>query len=188
MISHQRSPRLRLLALTAALLLLVAACGSDDTGPADAADENGGGTTLEITEATIPVPPTPTMAALYLHIRNGTGTDDALVGVEIDGAGGADLHRSEITDDGLSRMVDLDEVPVPAGETVVFEPGGLHVMIDDPPALEVGDTVTVTLTFRDGGEQTVDARVTEPGADDDHSDHGDHGGDGGDDEHGEHDG
>lgn len=177
--SRRTRPLPFMAAILAALLLLVTACGSDD-GAGGGEEPDGGSVDrtasgeIEIDDAYIPLSPAANMAALYLHLHNGTDVDDALIGVEIEGAGHADLHRTEITDDGLSRMVDLDRIDLPAGDEIVFEPGGLHVMIDDPPELDTGETVRVTLRFETADEMTIDARVTEPGADDDHHDHHDH--------------
>lgn len=167
----RRSSGFRVLVL-AAVLALLAACGSDGSGgDASGGDDRTDG--IEVIDPVVPEPPVPTMASLYLGLHNGTDTDDALVAVTVDGAGAADLHRSEVTDDGLSRMVDVDRIDLPAGETVHLEPGGLHVMIDDPPELTVGDTISVTLTFDHAPDQQVDARIVDAGADD-HHDHGDH--------------
>jgi copper(I)-binding protein len=65
-------------------------------------------------------------------------------------------------------MVRLAEVPVPAGATVRFEPGGLHVMLLDIVApLTPGMEVELTLRFATAEAVTiklpvVDARATAP--------------------------
>ena len=57
-------------------------------------------------------------------------------------------------------MEGLSGIDIPAGKEVRFEPGGLHVMLNDfRQPLEVGDVVDLTLTFQHGGTQTVDATV-----------------------------
>jgi len=61
-------------------------------------------------------------------------------------------------------MPETPEVPVAVGETVVFAPGGRHVMaMDLDPALTAGETVEVTLTFASGDKASFPARVLAPG-------------------------
>ncbi|MDX3241329.1 copper chaperone PCu(A)C [Streptomyces sp. ME18-1-4] len=54
-------------------------------------------------------------------------------------------------------------VGVPAGGTVRMAPGGLGVVILDPPVLTVGRTVAYTLWFRESGRVAVRAKVTDGG-------------------------
>lgn len=65
-------------------------------------------------------------------------------------------------DMGNMTMQEVDSIDLPAGEAVVFEPGGYHVMLlglANP--LEVGDTFDLTLFFESGAEQTVSVEVRE---------------------------
>ena len=167
------TPTRRLAPLFALLVaaLLAAGCSSDgsDGGGGGRA---GGGDGITAERVTVPVPATEDQAALYFRLRNDGDTDDELVGATAEGAGSVSIHRSEVTEDGLARMVEQDSVAVPAGGTVDFETGGLHLMILDPPPLAAGDTVTVTLRFRHAPDLRVDAAVVEPGADDEEHQHG----------------
>ena len=53
-------------------------------------------------------------------------------------------------------MIRLDAVPIRAGETVTFEPGGDHVMlVDIEKPLIPGETITATLIFERAGEMEV---------------------------------
>ena len=57
-------------------------------------------------------------------------------------------------------MVALDEVPVPAGETVRFRPGGLHLMMIAPDdEVQLGATFEVTLVFDRSDPVTTTAEV-----------------------------
>lgn len=56
-------------------------------------------------------------------------------------------------------MEHLDNVEVPAGGTVVFEPGGLHVMLLDVDELSEGDSIEVVLEFEESGPITIEAAV-----------------------------
>ncbi len=69
-------------------------------------------------------------------------------------------------DNDVMRMRALPEgLPIPAGATVVLEPGGLHLMFMDlhRPLVE-GDTVTITLTFERAGTIDVPLVVGAPNA------------------------
>ena len=57
-------------------------------------------------------------------------------------------------------MQQVDSVDIPAGGSVAFEPGGLHVMLLDlPDPLEIGETFDLTLTTADGVEIIVPVEV-----------------------------
>ncbi|MCK0094601.1 copper chaperone PCu(A)C [Yoonia sp. F2084L] len=91
----------------------------------------------------------------FMQITNTGTTDDRLVGVEADFPR-VEIHTTEFTD-GVAKMMHIDGIDVPAGETVVLEPGALHVMFmglqGDP--LEEGETVPATLIFEQAGEVEV---------------------------------
>jgi copper(I)-binding protein len=91
-------------------------------------------------------PPGATTAAAYLTITS-SGETDRLVGVASPSAREAQLHDHVIAG-GLSRMVQLADVALPAGATVRFEPGAKHVMLLDIAApLEPGGKLELTLRF-----------------------------------------
>lgn len=83
----------------------------------------------------------------YFRLSNRTDTALRLVGASSDAFGRVMMHRT-ITTDGQSRMVHQDVVVVAPGESVAFEPGGLHLMLLSPAAdLAVGDAVEIALEF-----------------------------------------
>ena len=81
-------------------------------------------------------------------------------------------------DGDIARMMKVEGITVPAGETVALEPGGFHVMFmglrGDP--FEVGEEIPATLTFENAGDLsilfTVEKRRMDHGTMD-HSGHGD---------------
>lgn len=93
--------------------------------------------------------------------------DDALVAVEVDAdlAASASLAETTLDEaaDGAEPAVvrsPIDEVDLPAGETVALEPGGDHiVLVGLTEALEAGDEIDLTLSFRGGATETVTAEV-----------------------------
>ena len=111
----------------------------------------------------------------FLTITN-TGTQaDRLLGATSDFAARTEVHLTA-NDGGVMRMREVEAIDLPPGETVVFEPGGYHVMfigIDAPFAQ--GETRDVTLSFERAGEITVQFTVEAMGGGHQHSDHMGHG-------------
>jgi hypothetical protein len=155
-----RLPASRRALLAGALGLLLAACEAAAGAPA-----------IAVNDAWIPQPAGPNGAA-YLTLANTGDIDDRLLTVETDAAGDVQIHESTL-DGGVMSMQEVNGVAVPAGETVLFEPGGLHVMLLDVRTdLEVGDTVPLTLTFESSGELTVEGDVVPLIGGDTASEHG----------------
>ena len=137
----------RNVALIVAVLLLGAACSSgSDT--VDVEDPWGR-----------PSPTSEGNAAFYMDLI-GSDTDDTLVSAESPACGMVELHESQMTD-GVMSMQHLPEgIPVPAGETVSLEPGGLHVMcMNVTEALVEGETADILLRFENSGEVSVSAEI-----------------------------
>lgn len=135
-----------LLAVTAATAVgALSGCG------ADAPD-------LAVENATVRVPANPDVTAGYLTIENSGGTDDTLTRVRSDAAEEVQMHDTT-NKDGQMRMAEREDVAVPAGETVEFASGGLHLMLMGPDELRAGDTVRLTLEFEKSGSVRTDAEV-----------------------------
>lgn len=101
--------------------------------------------------------------AVYFILKNDSGTDDALIGASTDAAASAEAHLSMMDSSGVMSMRMQDAVQVPAGESVVFKPGDLHVMlIDLNRDLQINDTFALTLRFEKAGEITLQVEVKEP--------------------------
>lgn len=133
------------------LALTVAACSGAAAGGQ-----------IAVSDARMPVPAGANGAA-YLTLTNDGEATDRLTGATTDVAETVEIHETSIEDDAMS-MRPVGGIGIPAGGTVVLEPGGLHLMlVDVTTALEEGDMVTLTLTFARAGERTVDARVVPVG-------------------------
>jgi copper(I)-binding protein len=103
-----------------------------------------------------------TMGAVYLNVTS--TLDDALVGASVstDIAAMTQVHETTMNADGTMGMQEIASVPMTANTPLALAPGGYHVMLLELVApLEVGATVSVTLTFASGGTTTVDAIVSE---------------------------
>ncbi len=104
----------------------------------------------------------------YMTIENTSDIADKLVAVHAAKIPRIELHLSETDANGVARMIKQDGVPIPAGETVILMPGGLHVMFmglgGDP--FEVGEKIEATLVFETAGELDVVFNVEARGTDD----------------------
>ncbi len=108
--------------------------------------------------------------AIYFMLTNGTAIDDQLLTAESNVANAAEFHET-INDNNVMRMeARPDGFALPAGESLLFEPGGKHVMLVGlhEPLVE-GDTFTVTLSFAHAAPLTVEVPVMAIDADMDHN-------------------
>jgi periplasmic copper chaperone A len=106
-------------------------------------------------------PPAGGSSLVVLAITNQGDGDDRLVEVETPAALDVEIHLSELAD-GRATMSVLDEVELPAGETVSFRPGGLHLMLVVPDeTVTVGGTFELTLRFDRSDELTVPVEVVD---------------------------
>lgn len=111
--------------------------------------------------------PTPRgdIAAVYLLMHNDTLGDDALKGASTDAARVVEMHGNTSMGTGEAEsmmMMPVERVELPAGQEVVFEPGGLHLMlIDLQDDLNLGDRFTLVLHFEHGADLEVEVTVDE---------------------------
>ena len=96
-----------------------------------------------------------TVSAVYFTITNRGPRADRLVRASSGRAARTMFHRS-LVEDGVAKMRHADTVDVPAGVSIRFEPGGLHVMLTGVSAsLRAGEELTLTLGFERAGEMVV---------------------------------
>ena len=94
----------------------------------------------------------------YMTITS-SGPADTLTGVVCAAAAKATLHHSMMMS-GVMQMHAVPNVPIPAGKTVVFKPGGLHVMLEGlKRPLNLGDKVPATLVFAKAGRVAIEFSV-----------------------------
>lgn len=95
-------------------------------------------------------PPGAANGAAFMTLVNAGSKDNALVAAESDAAGTVELH-THIMEEGVARMRQVPEIPVPAGGRTELRPGGLHIMLIGLKApLIDGGTLSINLKFRDG--------------------------------------
>lgn len=135
---------------------------------------------LEIIHPAIPAPNAAARSAAgYLAISNGGTEADRLLAVEGEFAQRIMLHTTEFSAEGVARMTHLDAIDIPAGETVVLEPGGMHVMLMGlTGTLAEGEAVPATLVFERAGRVEVEFAIDPAGSasggasgSEDHSNH-----------------
>ena len=118
------------------------------------------------------------MGVVYLTVVNPGPESDRLLRVETGAARAAETHES-LHENGVVRMVARPEgFEVPAGGTLELGPGGKHIMLIEPRALqEAAGTIPLTLHFERAG--AIEVQAVLPGMEE--MDHGEHSMD-----HGEH--
>ena len=104
-------------------------------------------------------PPGTTVAAVYLVIDNTAGEADRLLAISTDRAGSAEVHTI-VHDGDLAMMRRVEPLQVGAGERILFEPGGIHVMLMGLKSpLAEGQSLTLVMNFERAGVRRVEARV-----------------------------
>lgn len=153
---------MKLIKLVAAVISIVAATSSL------------AGDKIEIDDAWIRhAAPGMGMTAGYMKVENETSSTVSLTGARSKDFGRIELHRTEIADGGMARMIQQKQVEVPAGKTVEFRPKGLHLMMYKPAReLKPGERVMVELQF--SGHPPVMTHFTVRAAANG-MEHGDHG-------------
>lgn len=140
----------------APMLTLVAGDGADAHAGHGMAEKVTLGA-LEITApaaaATLPNQP---VAGGFMTITN-TGTeDDVLVGASSAAAGRMEVHEMAMEGDVMKMRELAEGLAVPAGETVVLEPGGYHLMFMELAGpMEAGGSAEVELEFEKAGKVVV---------------------------------
>jgi copper(I)-binding protein len=114
--------------------------------------------------------------AAYVTVMGGS-EPDRLVGVSTPVAATAEVHES-FTENGVMKMRAVTALPIPAGKSVTFSPGGYHVMLTGlKRSLVAGESFPLTFRFEHEQPVTVnvpiraigrDTPVTGPTGHDDH--------------------
>ncbi len=104
------------------------------------------------------------VGAAYLEVRTLSKTGDRLIAVASPRAGRAELH-SHVMENGVMKMRKVDGFAVGSESSLVFAPGGNHIMLLDLKGpLKPKEKLPLTLTFEKAGAVTVTANVAPIGA------------------------
>ena len=102
-------------------------------------------------------------SAGYATVEGGP-EDVSLVSVTADDVMRMEMHET-VEENGMAMMKTLDKVPVPAGETVKFEPGGKHLMIWGVGGGSVAQgSLRMIFIFSNDDRIQVDATIKKAGA------------------------
>lgn len=102
-------------------------------------------------------------AAAYFSLHNHTQNDDELISATSTIANAVEIHESKM-ENNVMTMNMLSSVPLKAGDELMFEPGGLHVMlIGVKQELKIGDEFDLVLKFKYHADITVKVKVEENG-------------------------
>lgn len=103
---------------------------------------------LIVTEAWARMPAEPNNnSAIYMTINNPTKAQITILGASAAMvANNVELHNSFVDEKGVSRMVAMDKIVVPAETSITLAPGGMHIMLFDlKKKFMEGDKFEVTL-------------------------------------------
>jgi copper(I)-binding protein len=138
--------------LLLALGLVLGACSSSDDTAANCND-------VAIENPWVRLPAGEN-TALYFDAVNEGSAEAAIVGASTEAAAAVELHETRAVDGVMEMEPVADQrVPIAGGETVSFEPGGLHVMVMGVTDLEEGQEVAFTIEFDGECTVTIDAPV-----------------------------
>jgi copper(I)-binding protein len=93
----------------------------------------------------------------YFTAQNNTGREVAITGASSDACGMLMIHQSS-SKGGMTGMMMMEEVKVPAGGRIAFAPGGYHLMCEQPK-MKIGAKVPVTLHLAGGNSVAVTFEV-----------------------------
>ncbi len=98
-------------------------------------------------------------SALYFEIHNETSEPDTLFKIISSAADLVQLHETT-NENGMMGMKEINNLIIPSGKIVKFEPGGYHVMlINLKKDLKVGSKIQFTFFFKKAGKVKVLAKV-----------------------------
>jgi len=98
--------------------------------------------------------------ASFMHIMNNGEVDDTLIAVRTDVAKMPELH-THIMEDGVAKMREVEGgFFIEAGNAIILERGGLHIMMMGLTRPFIQDEViTLTLIFENAGEITIEVPI-----------------------------
>ena len=131
-----------------AALMMLAACSAWAQSP-----------TLVARDAWTRQTPGSDVAAVYLTLQNPTKQLITVVSIASSAASMAMIHETR-TEGGISKMRAHEQLVIAPGETIKFEPGGLHVMLHGlSQPLAVGQNIPLVIQLADGTKVSVAAVV-----------------------------
>lgn len=107
-------------------------------------------------------PPNAPATGAFMVIKNNGDKDVKVLKASNTASNVTELH-AHLNEGGVMKMRPVQAIDIKAHGEAVLKPGGLHVMLIDLKApMKEGDVVPITLTFDDGSNKQVDAKVVRP--------------------------
>lgn len=147
----------RLAGLLAAAALALSGCAVTTPSPTQT---QTAGAVVTVGDAWVKAADTE-MTAAFGELRNDGVEDVTVVAASTEAAAGLELHETVQNDAGQMVMREREEgFVIPAGGSLVLEPGGDHLMLMGlTAALPPGEEVAFTLAFADGSTLVFTAVV-----------------------------
>ena len=99
------------------------------------------------------------VSGAFMILTNASSIPYALTSVSFDVAGMVELHETSMNGK-MMKMRRISQIDIPANGSVELKPGSYHVMLMGlDKGLTAGTTETLTLTFSDNSQKTVEASV-----------------------------
>ncbi len=153
--------RLSLAFILLTFTLLAAACGQAAVAPTVSLAVTANNAPMHIQDAWL-YPPAIDNTAVYFTLIN-PGTADKLLSVSVGSFQSAELHETTTTNNMSGMQSFKGGVEVPANGTLIFQPGGYHIMATGPlRTFAAGDKIPLTLMFANAPALTIDAIVRAP--------------------------
>lgn len=139
-----------------AVAFIFSACQQKEEAKTEVPAETVKSEVVEIIDPWIRPSASGTNTALFFRVYNNTGQADTLYDAASEMAKKVEVHETYIKEGDMMGMRHVDYVVIADGDTVVFKPRDLHVMLmklnND---VLIGDTGTVALMFKNAGNIEV---------------------------------
>lgn len=145
--------RLLTAALVAALATVPTMVAAQAQAQAQAQAPAKAASCVQVAHGWVRLPPAPVpMLAGFGHIHSQCPTAQAVVSARSPYFGEVTVHETTVVD-GVSRMREIEQLPLPAGAHVELAPGGLHLMLMRPESqVSEGQEIPLVLVLGDGSE------------------------------------
>lgn len=100
-------------------------------------------------------------SAAYLNFQNNSDNEIKIIAASAPSiANNVELHNSFVDENGISRMVTLSKVAIPARSNIEFKPGGLHIMLFDlKRQLKKGEKFDLSLMIENGEPINLECEI-----------------------------
>jgi copper(I)-binding protein len=97
--------------------------------------------------------------AIYMDIKNNSSTHDVLTKATTEITDKVEIHKT-VHENGVSKMLSVDKLSIPANAEINLVPGGIHIMLFKVKyPLKAGDKINLTLEFEKNGILTLEVPV-----------------------------